>query len=240
MGKLVPPHGSSDLKPLLLEGKAREEEAKKAKGLKKVPITSRETGDLIMLGIGGFTPLDGFMGRDDWKGCCASTRCLQRKAYSGPSPSRFQPTKPSRTPSSLNEDVALWDTENEHPHGHDEGGEKYSIDKDYECKQVFQHHRSEASGCEKVMDQGRSTWLAPSRCFPSPTSRRCSKASTSGLPKRGKCSRSAGGAPSLPCSSATPCTTHTPTWRGSPSRCATASTSISWSGSSSRAISPLT
>ncbi len=25
---------------------------------------------LIMLGIGGFTPLDGFMGEADWKGVC--------------------------------------------------------------------------------------------------------------------------------------------------------------------------
>jgi sulfate adenylyltransferase len=31
-------------------------------------MTSRETADLIMMGIGGFTPLDGFMGQADWKG----------------------------------------------------------------------------------------------------------------------------------------------------------------------------
>ena len=68
MSKLVPPHGSPTLKPLLLEGEARDAEVKKAAGLKRVPLTSRETGDLIMLGIGGFTPLDGFMGKADWKG----------------------------------------------------------------------------------------------------------------------------------------------------------------------------
>ena len=66
MSKLVPPHGSPELKPLLLDGKAREDEIKKAQGLKKVPMTSRETGDLIMMGIGGFTPLDVFMGYQDW------------------------------------------------------------------------------------------------------------------------------------------------------------------------------
>ena len=72
MSKLVPPHGSSELKPLLLEGKAREEEIKKAATLMRVPMTSRETGDLIMMGIGAFTPLDGFMGKDDWQQCCDS------------------------------------------------------------------------------------------------------------------------------------------------------------------------
>ena len=70
MSKLVAPHGSGELKPLLLEGKARQEELKKAEGLRKVPMTTRETGDLIMMGIGAFTPLDGFMGKADWQGCC--------------------------------------------------------------------------------------------------------------------------------------------------------------------------
>ena len=56
MSKLVNPHGSSELKPLLLEGKAKEEEIKRAAKLKKVPMTTRETSDLIMMGIGAFTP----------------------------------------------------------------------------------------------------------------------------------------------------------------------------------------
>ncbi len=32
-------------------------------------MTTRETSDLIMMGIGAFTPLEGFMGKDDWRGC---------------------------------------------------------------------------------------------------------------------------------------------------------------------------
>ena len=71
MSKLVPPHGKEQkLKPLLLEGDALAAEKEKAKKLKVVPMTSREASDLIMLGIGAFTPLDGFMGYDDWKGVC--------------------------------------------------------------------------------------------------------------------------------------------------------------------------
>ena len=57
MSNLVKPHGSAELMPLLLDGKAREDELGKAKSLKKVPMTTRETSDLIMLGIGAFTPL---------------------------------------------------------------------------------------------------------------------------------------------------------------------------------------
>ena len=39
-------------------------------------MSSRETGDLIMLGIGGFTPLEGFMGQEDWKGSVGIARWL--------------------------------------------------------------------------------------------------------------------------------------------------------------------
>jgi sulfate adenylyltransferase len=74
MSKLVKPHGGGELKPLLLEGEALAEEKKKAETLKKVPITSREAGDVLMMGIGAFTPLDGFMGYDDGRVFAMITR----------------------------------------------------------------------------------------------------------------------------------------------------------------------
>jgi sulfate adenylyltransferase len=101
MSKLVPPHGSPELKPLLLEGAALDEEMKKAEGLKKVPMTTRETSDLIMLGIGAFTPLDGFMGKDDWKGVCESYQMPSMDNLFWPrsriSPTRSRSVKRSRS-----------------------------------------------------------------------------------------------------------------------------------------------
>ena len=70
MSKLVPPHGGKGLVCCLLEGDALKAELEKAKGLKQVEISSRAKGDLIMMGIGGFSPLDGFMGKADWKSVC--------------------------------------------------------------------------------------------------------------------------------------------------------------------------
>ena len=67
MSGLVRPHGSAVLAPRLLEGEERQWEAKRAAGMRRVALTSREFGDLLMLGIGGFTPLEGFMTRADWK-----------------------------------------------------------------------------------------------------------------------------------------------------------------------------
>ena len=70
MSHLVKPHGSDRLKPLLLEGEAKSAEKLRAEKLPQLRMSSRETGDLIMMGIGGFTPLDGFMSEADWRGVC--------------------------------------------------------------------------------------------------------------------------------------------------------------------------
>jgi sulfate adenylyltransferase len=70
MSELVPPHGGKGLICCLLEGAGLESEKRKANGLKKLEISARAKGDLIMMGIGGFSPLDGFMTKLDWKGVC--------------------------------------------------------------------------------------------------------------------------------------------------------------------------
>jgi sulfate adenylyltransferase len=70
MSKLVAPHGGKGLVCALLEGAELTAETTKAAGLKQVEISDRAKGDLIMLGIGGFSPLTGFMKKADWKGVC--------------------------------------------------------------------------------------------------------------------------------------------------------------------------
>ena len=70
MSKLVAPHGGKGLVCCLLHGNELEAENEKAAGLKKVQVSDRAKGDLIMMGIGGFSPLDGFMAKADWKGVC--------------------------------------------------------------------------------------------------------------------------------------------------------------------------
>ncbi len=72
--KLISPHGSPELIELLLTGRELEDEKKKAQTLPKINISSRESGDLIMMGIGGFTPLKGFMGEEDWKNVCSDMK----------------------------------------------------------------------------------------------------------------------------------------------------------------------
>ena len=65
MEGLIRPHGGS-LVNRLLEGKERDEAAKRAEGLKKIHLTDREISDIEMISIGALSPLEGFMGRDDY------------------------------------------------------------------------------------------------------------------------------------------------------------------------------
>jgi len=161
MAKLVPPHGSSDLLPLLLEPAARKQELEKAEKLKKVPMTTRETSDLIMMGIGAFTPLDGFMGKDDWQGCCDTYTLPSRDGLFWPIPITLSAEKDLAGSINADEEVALFDVETESIMGTMKVTEKYSIDKEHECKQIFTTTDSAHPGVQKVMEQGPVNLAGP-------------------------------------------------------------------------------
>ena len=161
MSKLLPPHGSSELKPLLLEGQANREETRKAQGLKKVPLSSRETSDLIMMGIGAFTPLDGFMGNDDWKSCCDDYKLPSKNGLFWPIPITLSADEDLAKSIRQGEEVALWDAQTNAPVGTMKVNEKYMIDKEHECKQVFRTNDSKHPGVQKVMRQAPVNLAGP-------------------------------------------------------------------------------
>ena len=153
--KLVPPHGSAELKPLLLNGEARNQALKLASTLPTITLSSRERGDLIMFGIGGFTPLNGFMNQADWQGVVDNMR-LQ----SGDNAGLFWPipitlSAPKVTADSLNtgDKVALVAKDGEIM-GILTVEETYTIDKEHECQQVFTTTDPEHPGVQQVLEQG--------------------------------------------------------------------------------------
>jgi sulfate adenylyltransferase len=147
MANLISPHGSDKLKILLLEGKKREEELKKAASLPRVVMTTRETGDLIMLGIGGFTPLEGFMGKDDWKGVCKDMKMTNGIFWPIPvTLSHDEKLKPGT-------EIALISGETDEIMGTLKVTESYQIDRDFECKHVYTTTDPEHPGVKMVMDQ---------------------------------------------------------------------------------------
>jgi len=159
MSSLVPPHGGGDLKPLLLEGEALEEEKKKAQTLKVVPMTSREAGDVLMMGIGAFTPLEGFMGYDDWKGVCDEYKMANGLFW--PIPITLSTTKEIADSLFIGQEVALLDTENNEILATMKITEKYKIDKIHECKTVFRTDDPEHPGVAKVLAQGEINLAGP-------------------------------------------------------------------------------
>jgi sulfate adenylyltransferase len=152
MAQLVNPHGKEKkLKPLLLQGKELADAQKKAAGLKKIPITSRETGDAIMMGIGGFTPLDGFMGKDDWKSVCTDMKMTDGTFW--PIPVTVSASQDDGKGIKPGQEVTLVDEETGTDMAIMTVKDKYAIDKALECKEVFRTDDTEHPGVAMVMGQ---------------------------------------------------------------------------------------
>ncbi|MDP8239650.1 MAG: sulfate adenylyltransferase [Candidatus Hatepunaea meridiana] len=149
--KLIRPHGSDELITLLLEGGELAAERKKAETLPQARITSREVGDLIMLGIGGFTPLKGFMGSADWKGVCADMKMTDGTFW--PIPITVSVDKDFADSINEGEEIALVNDEDGDFMATMKVEEKYTIDKTFECKNVFTTVDMEHPGVKVVMAQ---------------------------------------------------------------------------------------
>ena len=67
MTGLIEAHGGT-LINRVVEGKKRDELQKKSGELKKVTLNEREISDLIMVAVGAFSPIEGFMKSDDYNG----------------------------------------------------------------------------------------------------------------------------------------------------------------------------
>ena len=159
MSKLVSPHGSGSLKPLLLPVAERAEALERAARLKKIPVTSREVSDLFMLGMGAYTPLEGFMDHDDWKGSVVDMRLTNGAFW--PIPITLSLTESVADSLGVGEEVALADDETGEIVGLLMVREKYMIDRELECKHVFRTTDPKHPGVEKVMRQGEVNVAGP-------------------------------------------------------------------------------
>lgn len=161
MSTLVSPHGSAKLRPLLLEGAEREKELKRAKSLPAARLSSREAGDVVMMGIGGFTPLAGFMGSDDWRGVC--DRMHMSNGVFWPIPITLSVDVATAEGIDDGSDIALMDPESGQPLAIMNVREKYRIDKVHECRSVFKTDDIEHPGVRMVMEQGEVNLAGPIR-----------------------------------------------------------------------------
>jgi sulfate adenylyltransferase len=173
----VDTHGGKGLTVCLLEGAALEAEKKKAAGLKKVTISPRVKGDLIMIGIGGFSPLTGFMTKADWKSVC--DKFLLADGTFWPVPVTLDVTKAEADTVKAGDEIALFDTEGNEIMATMKVTEKWEMtdaDKKYECEKIFMGEGTKTAedfwkiakddhpGVQMVAAAGTSTSPDPSGC----------------------------------------------------------------------------
>jgi sulfate adenylyltransferase len=156
---LVKPHGGGNLNPLLLKGKALAEEFERALTLPRIKVSSREKGDLVMMGIGGFTPLEGFMSYTDWQGVCAGMKMANGLFW--PIPITLSTDFITANDIDTGGEIALIDPQDDSILATMRITEKYTIDKAHECATVFNTVDIEHPGVKMVMAQGDVNLAGP-------------------------------------------------------------------------------
>jgi sulfate adenylyltransferase len=152
MSKLVAPHGSDRVRPLLLPEAERAEARKHAEALPRVPLSSREVSDLFMLGMGAYTPLEGFMGEADWRGACVDMTLADGLFW--PIPITLSTDEDLASAIREGAEAALTDGASGDILGVITVSEKYAIDRAFECAQVYRTTDTAHPGVRKVMEQG--------------------------------------------------------------------------------------
>ncbi len=148
--KLIPPHGGQ-LNPLLIEGEELEEEREKAKSLPTIHLTSRETSDLIMMAMGAFSPLEGFMGKDDYTHVVENRHMLDGTLW--PVPITLSVSKEQAGSLPIDSEIALVDEESCELMGSMKVTEKFTYDKNLEAKRVFRTEDEAHPGVAKLLAQ---------------------------------------------------------------------------------------
>jgi sulfate adenylyltransferase len=122
-------------------------------------VSSREKGDIIMLGIGGFTPLEGFMSRADWQGVCDGMKMANGLFW--PIPITLSASTAAAAAISTGSEIALTDPDDGTVLATMRVTEKYAIDKAHECATVFKTTDPAHPGVKLVMEQGDVNLAGP-------------------------------------------------------------------------------
>jgi sulfate adenylyltransferase len=148
---LVNPHGKNSLNPLLVPPDEISGHMSRSKNLKKLTLTSRELSDLLMLGMGAYTPLSGFMGKSDWQSVCDNMTLSSGVFW--PIPITLSTDEEGASKIEIGDEITLVDGL-EHIYGVLNVEEIYQIDKKLECQSVFGTSDPNHPGVAKVLDQG--------------------------------------------------------------------------------------
>ena len=145
---MIKPHGGI-LINRIAEGKRKEELENKAQGLFKLQIEDRYTSDLLMIAIGGFSPLKGFMGKADAESVINKMELANGLVWSIPI---LLPVKDSSA-ISVGQEIALTDSNNT-VIAVMNVSEKFDLELDNYTTKVYKTNDPAHPGVKAVLDGG--------------------------------------------------------------------------------------
>jgi sulfate adenylyltransferase len=151
ISKLVPPYGGA-LKPLLLTGRELAEERARAESLPQVRLNSKENSDLVMMAMGAFSPLEGFLCRDDYSQVVVGMKLSNGEMW--PMPVTVSVTPEQGDTIRLGQEIALIDDLSGETMGVMDVEDKYPYDRGKEAKEVFGTEDPAHPGVQRIYSQG--------------------------------------------------------------------------------------
>jgi sulfate adenylyltransferase len=146
----IAPHGGA-LINRLASPEQKQEFLSKADILPRITLDERAASDLVMIAIGGFSPLTGFMGQADYESVVSDMRLANGLPWSVPV--TLSVTEAEAAPLSIGQLVRL-DDETGRCIGVLTLSEKYTYDKQKEAVNVYRTDEAEHPGVKVVYDQG--------------------------------------------------------------------------------------
>jgi len=150
--KLIKPHGGT-LINREIQGSKREELIRKATTLPKVQLSSRQVSDLLMLAIGGYSPLDGFLNEADYTSVLDRMKLVNGVVW--PIPITLAVSTDEADGLRVPSEVSLYD--DDHLVGILHVTEKFTYDKEREAQAVYGTTDRAHPGVAALMAQGE--WL---------------------------------------------------------------------------------
>ena len=154
---LIAPHGGKLINRLATPAQKQDFLAK-ADSLPRIQLDKRATSDLVMIAIGGFSPIDGFMEQADYLGVVKEMRLASGLPWSVP----VTLSVTSKEAEPLNEGSLI---RLDNPEGKFIGvlelTQKYSYDKKLEAENVYRTDEEQHPGVKVIYDQGEINLAGP-------------------------------------------------------------------------------
>lgn len=148
---LITPHGSPVLRSLLIEDAELIEAKNYANSLRKILISSREMSDLLLLSMGAYTPLTGFVDREDWHSICTDMKL--KDGIFWPIPITLSISSEEAEAINVGEEVTLVEEKTLTNMAILKTTDCYEPAKEFECEKIFNTLELEHPGVQKVFSQ---------------------------------------------------------------------------------------